>query len=235
EVAFIPLESVRDPLLALSAIGSAFGLIGDPHDDYEAFLVDRLKETRAVVVLDNLEQVLAVGPALGRVLARCRNITILATSQAALGIGGEQLFPLGPLAIPEASTTSPATILEADAVALFIERARSVKPNIQVDDQSATVIADICRRLDGLPLAIELAAARMNILTPHALLDRLTSRLDVLGGERPDVPDRLRTVRSAVAWSHDLLAPDEQRLFRRLAVFSGGFALEAVEAAVGSI
>ena len=232
DIVFVPLDAVRDPLLALSSIGRAFGLISDPHDNYETFLIDRLEQVRAVVVLDNLEQVLAVGPALGRILARCPGVTMLATSQAALGIGGEHLFPLAPLAIPDASVTSADAILDADAVALFIERARAVKPAFEIDEMTAATIGELCRRLDGLPLAIELAAARMNILTPQALLDRLAGRLDVLGGERPDVPDRLRTIRSAVAWSHDLLAPDEQRLFRYLAAFSGGFPLEAVEETV---
>ncbi|MDQ3655685.1 MAG: tetratricopeptide repeat protein, partial [Chloroflexota bacterium] len=156
--------------------------------------------------------------------------TILITSQTALSIPGEHLYPLLPLPTPAPNLTTAGAILRSDAVALFVARARAVKPTLVIDDRQAVTIAEICRRLDGLPLAIELAAARMNILSPDALLARLTNRLQVLGGERRGVPDRLRTMRHAIAWSYELLTPPEQWLFRRLAVFAGGFPLDAVEA-----
>jgi predicted ATPase/DNA-binding CsgD family transcriptional regulator len=154
---------------------------------------------------------------------------MLVTSQAPLDIAGEQLFPLAPLPTPAADEPT-AAILASDAVGLFVQRARAVNPTLTIDDRTAATIAEICRKLDGLPLAIELAAARTNILSPEALLARLSNRLQVLGGERRGIPDRLRTMRNAVAWSYDLLPPDEQALFRHMAVFTGGISLDAVEA-----
>ncbi len=230
DVAYVPLAAVHDPAHVLPAIVQAFGVFSDPHDEPEAQLAEVIGTAEILLVLDNLEQVLDVAPALAGILASSPGVTMLVTSQAPLNISGEQLFPLAPLPTPAVDETSASDIVRSEAVALFVQRARSVNPNLVIDDRAATTIAEICRRLDGLPLAIELAAARTNILSPEALLARLSNRLQVLGGDRRGVPDRLRTMRSAVAWSYDLLPPEEQLLFRRMAVFMGGVSLDAVEA-----
>lgn len=235
DVVFVSLASIREPHLAVLAIGQAFGLYSDFHDEYESLLIEKLPDSPLLLVLDNLEQVIGVASTLARIISYRPQTTILATSQAPLGINGEQLFPLYPLSIPSGEIREKSAILQADSVALFIQRAHAVKPELNVDERNLAAIAEICRKLDGLPLAIELAAARINILSPEALLARLSNRLQVLGSERPDVPDRLRTMRHAIAWSYELLNEGEQELFRRLVVFSGGFALEAVEAVFDAI
>jgi len=230
DVVFVPLASIREPHLAVVAIGQALGLYSDRTDDYEELLIDKLPDSPLLLVLDNLEQVLGVAPVLAQIIVHRPQTTILATSQAPLGINGEQLFPLYPLPTPSGEDHDTSAILQSDSVALFIQRAHAVNPELKIDERNATAIADICRKLDGLPLAIELAAARINILSPDALLARLSNRLQILGGERQDVPDRLRTMRHAITWSYELLNGGEQELFRRLVVFSGGFSLDAVEA-----
>jgi predicted ATPase/DNA-binding CsgD family transcriptional regulator len=230
DLVYVPLASIHDPDLVLPVIGQAMGMFSDVHDAWEDHLVEALQDQRMLLVLDNLEQVLGAAPSLAHVLARCPDTTMLVTSQAALGIAGEQLYPLQPLATPAVEQSTAEDIVRSDAVALFLQRAHAVNPNLAVDDRTARTIAEICRKLDGLPLALELAAARINILSPDALLARLSNRLQVLGGERRGVPDRLRTMRHAIAWSYDLLTPHEQALFRRMSVFVGGISLDAVEA-----
>lgn len=230
DVAYVPLASIREPSLVLPAIAQAFGVFSDALDAPEDQLVDVLYDRHLLLVLDNFEQILDAAPSLANVLVRCPGVTMLVTSQAPLGIAGEQIYPLPPLTTPSFGQTSIETILGSDAVALFVQRARSVNPNLVIDDRMAATIAEICRKLDGLPLAIELAAARINILSPNALLARLNNRLQVLSGQRRGVPDRLRTMRHAIAWSYDLLSPEEQALFRRMSVFVGGISLDAVEA-----
>lgn len=226
-VTYVPLASIRDPHLVLPEIAQHFGVFSDPRVSPEDQLVDVLRDQLMLLVLDNMEQVLDVAATLARVLSRCPRVTMLVTSQAALEISGEQLYPLSPLPTPASETTSPTAIMQSDAVNLFIQRARAANPNLKLDDRAALTIAEICRKLDGLPLAIELAAARTTILSPEALLARLSNRLQVLGGGPRDVPDRLRTMRNAIAWSYDLLAPEEQVLFRHLSVFVGGIPLDA--------
>lgn len=234
-VAFVRLAAIRDPHLVLPAIGQSFGLSSDPQGDYEAFLTERFAGERALLVLDNLEQVVSAAPAIDRLLGACPGIRILATSQAALGIPGERRYHLPPLDIPPKEAVSPETIVASGAVALFVERARAANPSLPLGQASIEAIAGICRRLDGLPLAIELAAARMNILSPESLLPRLSDRLQVLGGgERQRLPARMHTVRNAVAWSYELLADPARRLMRGLSVFRDGFSLEAVEHVVAS-
>ncbi len=230
DVIFVPLAPIRDPDLVPTTINQALGPTPDGGGSASDQVVEALRESLALLVLDNFEHLLEAAPAVGELLAQCPRITILATSQAPLGIAGEQLYPLAPLRTPSPGQTTAESILRSDAVALFTDRARSVNPNMVMDDQAAVTIAEICRQLDGLPLAIELAAARTNILSPKALLARLSNRLQVLSGDRRDVPDRLRTMRHAIAWSYDLLTAPEQQLFRRLSVFTGGFPLDAIEA-----
>lgn len=231
DVVYVPLASIRDADLVLPTIGQALSLTFDASDVYENRLVQVLAERpRLLLVLDNFEQLLGAGPAVARILARCPETTVLMTSQAALAVPGEHLYPLLPLPTPTIDQTTADAILQSDAVTLFVAGAQAVKPGLVVDDRLAVTIAEICRKLDGLPLAIELAAARMNILSPEALLARLSNRLQVLRGGRRGVPDRLRTMRHAIAWSYELLIPPEQGLFRRLSVCAGGFSLDAVEA-----
>lgn len=229
DVAYVSLASIRDPTLVQPTIVQTFGVFSDVQDAPEDQLAEVLRDRRLLLVLDNFEQILDAATPLANVLARCPGVTALVTSQAPLGISGEQLYPLLPLATPSSDQTTAENILHSDAVALFVQRARSVNPNLVIDDRMAMTLAEICRKLDGLPLAIELAAARINILSPDALLARLSNRLKVLSGERRGVPDRLRTMRHAIAWSYDLLTPDEQALFRRMSVFVGGISLDAVE------
>jgi predicted ATPase/DNA-binding NarL/FixJ family response regulator/Tfp pilus assembly protein PilF len=229
-VAFIPLASIREPDLVLLAIGQTVGLVSDPQETYEDHLIDFLKDVRATLVLDNLEQVLGVVPAIDRILRASPGITILATSQIALRIDGERVFSLSPLSIPSGTGVSIDEMLESGAVELFIERARAITPDLALDEGTTTTIAAICRKLDGLPLAIELAAARVNVMSPESLLTRLDDQMRALGEHRGDVPERLRTIRAAVSWSYQLLDPVGQAFFRRLSVFSGGFAADGAAA-----
>lgn len=229
DVAFVQLASVQDARLIFPSIGQAFGLLADVAVGYEAQLIDLLRNRRVLILLDNCEQIRDVAVPIMHLLAGAPEVFVLATSQAPIGIAGEQLYPLAPLSTPSEDQSTVEDIARSDAVALFLSRARAVNPNLLVNDTSVTAIAEICRYLDGLPLAIELAAARTNVLSPPALLARLSNRLEVLGGERQDVPDRLRTMRHAISWSYDLLAAEEQWLFRHLAVFEDRFSLESVE------
>ena len=183
-----------------------------------------------LLILDNVEHLLGAGPDLVDLLGAAPGLTVLVTSRALLRVSGEQVVTVPPLALPDPGPPPPASALDRySAVRLFVDRAQAVHPAFVVDDENAADVMEICRRLDGLPLAIELAAARVTILPPRALLARLTRRLELLTDGAHDQPERLRTLRAGIAWSYDLLSPDEQRLFRRLAVFAGGCTLAAVE------
>lgn len=229
-VVFVPLSPIRDPALVLPTIGQALDIRDIVDGTFDQRLADLLGDQHLLLVLDNFEQVMPAAVSIARILSACPHLTFLITSQSALGIDGEQQVPVLPLPTPGTGDTATEQILRFDAVELFIQRARAVSPHLVLDDEQAAVIATICRKLDGLPLAIELAAARTNILSPKALLARLSNRLQVLTGDRRDVPDRLQTMRQAIAWSYDLLIPSEQALFRWLSVFVGGVPIEAVEA-----
>jgi predicted ATPase len=185
----------------------------------------------ALLVLDNFERVVAAAPGIATILAHAPGVRMLATSRVPLHVQGEQEFPLSPLSFPDASSLSSQDEVEHfPAVRLFVERAQAIHPDFALSAANAQAIAAICQRLDGLPLAIELAAARVRVLPPTALLARLEKRLPLLTGGARTLPVRQRTMRDAIAWSYDLLGPDEQALFRRLAVFVGGFTLEAAGA-----
>jgi non-specific serine/threonine protein kinase len=230
-VHFVPLAAVRDPALALPTVAQALGLVAlggqAPAEGLHAFLQER----EALLVLDNLEQVVAVAPELAELLAACPGLTMLVTSRESLRVAGEQEFPVPPLAVPApARAVSPTEAASYDAVAYFLQRARAVKPDFALTADNAPAIGAICARLDGLPLALELAAARIKLLPPDALLARLADRLALLSRDARDVPARLRTMRDALAWSCDLLTPDELSLFRRLSVFAGGCTLDAAAA-----
>ena len=192
-------------------------------------LIAALRPTAMLLVLDNVEHVLEAAPHLVELLMACPRLTILTTGRAALHVSGERTYPVLPLAVPEAEAALRQTVAQAPAVRLFVERAQAVDPAFALTNDNAGAIAAICTRLDGLPLAIELAAARSKVLPPALLLSRLAQRLPLLTGGPRDAPARLQTMRDAIRWSHDLLTPEEQLLFRRLAVFAGGFTVDAVE------
>ena len=222
-VAFAPLVSLDDPDLVLPTIARALGLTdtgGRPvRDRFHAALRDR----RMLLVLDNWEQVLAAAPELTALLAACPAIAILATSRAPLRLRGEQEYLVSPLTVPALGRLPVAAEIVANpAVQLFVERAHDVAAGFALTQTNAAVVAALCRRLDSLPLALELAAERARVLSPTELLARLDSALPLLRGGTRDLPDRQRTIKRAIDWSHDLLTADEARLFRRLATFAGG-------------
>src|SRR5207302_2005788 len=190
-----------------------------------------IRDIPILLVLDNFEQVVMAAPKLSELLAACQHLKFLVTSRTALHVRDEHEFPVLPLALPDLNHPLKSEVLsQYAAVSLFLERARSVKPNFQMTATNARTIAEICVHLDGLPLAIELAAARMKLLSPQALLARLGQRLAVLTSGARDVPLRQQTLRNTITWSYDLLGAAEQQLFRRLSVFVGGWTLEAAEA-----
>jgi len=234
--AVVRLAPIGDPSLVASAIAQALGVreVGD------APLVDRLaavmRDWRSLLVLDNFEHVVTAAPLVADLLGACPGVTALVTSRARLRLSGEREFPLAPLALP--AVDEPPSLdaaARSEAVRLFTVRAEAVKPDFALTDENAQAVTAICRRLDGLPLAIELAAARVKMLPPETLLTRLERRLPLLTGGPRDVPTRLQTMRGAIAWSYDLLAPEEQVTFRRLAVFVSGFTIEAAEAVTAAV
>lgn len=216
-VAVVDLALVAEPGLVLPVIAGSLGLREAGERAPAELLATALAHRAMLLVLDNLERAVAAGPDLARLLANAPGVALLATSREPLGIAAEHRFPVAPLP-PDAATT------------LFADRARAVDPGFVVTGANAAAVAAVCARLDGLPLAIELAAARSDVLPPAALLARLGRRLPLLTGGPLDQPPRQRNMRDAIAWSYDLLGTEEQRLFRRLAVFAGPFSLEAAEA-----
>jgi predicted ATPase len=191
-------------------------------------LVEHLAQTPTLLVLDNLEQVVGVAPDLDQLLARCPGLDILATSRAALRLRAEREYPVAPLTVPASSGQAPVEELASlPAVQLFIDRARAVRYDFELTEGNAPAIVEICRRLDGLPLAIELAAARTRLLTPDALLARLAGRLDALGTGPVDLPERQRTLRATVEWSVGLLDEAEQRMLDTMSIFVDGWTVEA--------
>ncbi len=227
---FVPLAPIGDPDLVLSTIARTLDVPEAPGQTLDKTLATALRGKRTLLVLDNFEQVLAAAPSIAALLAAVPTVTALVTSRAALRVRGERVHPVAPLTIPTPPLPPLDAISQYEAVRLFIARARDAQPDFAVTNETAPAVAEICARLDGLPLAIELAAARTRLLTPEALLARLSSRLKLVTGGARDLPARQQTLRAAIDWSYNLLDPDEQALFARLAVFAGGRTLEAVEA-----
>jgi predicted ATPase len=233
-VTLVPLAPLGDPALVLGAIAQALGV----PDVGEASLLEMLTATlankRALLVLDNFEHLADAAPDVADLLLACPALKVLATSRAALRVRGEQEYRVPPLALPgHADLASVEVMGRAPAVRLFVARARAGQPEFTLGSDNAAAVSTICVRLDGLPLALELAAARVALLPPPALLARLDRALPLLTGGARDLPARQRTMRDAIAWSYDLLTTDEQALFRRLAVFAGGWTLDAAETITG--
>ncbi len=227
---FVALAPVTDPELVTSAIAGALGVVETGEQPLAQSLEDYLRAKELLLVLDNFEQVLEAGPLVGGLLAACPKLKVLATSRAPLGIYGEREYPVPPLGLPDPKRLPPIERLtQYEALRLFIERAQGVKPGFEVTSENAPAVAEICVRLDGLPLAIELAAARVKLLPPQKILERLGSRLKLLKGGARNLPERQQTLKGAIDWSHELLEDEERILFRRLSVFSGGCTLEAAE------
>ena len=226
---FVPLDTVTQPERALGGIGRALGADMPGTDSALQALVEQLADDRWLLLLDNLEQVLDVAGDLDELLARCPGVAILATSRAALGLRAEREYPVPPLPLPaDPATVPPEELMDSSpAVALFVDRARAVRPGFVLTRANAAAVVELCRRLEGLPLAIELAAARTRLLDPAALLRRLTASLDALGTGAVDLPARQRTLRATVDWSVGLLDDAERSLLETGAVFTGGWTIDA--------
>ena len=240
-VSFVPLAAIRDPDLVVLAVAQAFGLPDTGGRPPAERLAEMLRERQHLLVLDNFEQVVSAAPAVGTLLLSCPRLKILVTSRERLRLAGEQVYQVPPFALPASPESTlvgadvPATWRTSEAVRLFVERARGVRPSFMLTPDNAPAVAEVCRRLDGVPLAIELAAARVGVLPPRVLLKHLEPRLPLLTGGPRDAPTRQRTLRDTLAWSQDLLSEPERRLFRRLSVFVGGCTLDAVSAVCGPL
>jgi non-specific serine/threonine protein kinase len=225
----VNLAPISDPGLVLSAIAQTLGVREAAGRPLLGTLVEHLRDKQLLLLLDNFEQVLPAAPLVADLLTACPGLKVLATSRAPLHVSGEQQFPVPPLALPDPRRLPERQALaRVPAVALFVQRAQAVRPDFTLSGDNAAAVAEVCIRLDGLPLAIELAAARAKVLSPRAILTRLQHRLDLLQGGAQDWPARHQTLRQAIGWSYDLLDEPEQRLFRRLAVFVGGWRLESM-------
>jgi predicted ATPase/class 3 adenylate cyclase len=227
-VFFVDLSALGDPSLVIASIAQVLSLRETPGRSLEESLSDHLASKEMLLVLDNFEQVMEAASSLSSVLQGAEALKVVVTSREALRIAGERVVSVAPLELPP-SGSDLGEVTASPAVALFVARAHAVKADFSLTADNAADVAAICRRLDGLPLALELAAARINLLSPSSLLARLDQGLKVLSAGRRDASDRQRTLRGAIAWSYELLSEDEQSLFRRLAVFAGGWSLEAAE------
>lgn len=227
----VELAPVTDAALVIPLIARAVGLRATDGRTLRDGLVGILSRRPALILLDNYEHLTDASADILDLLTTCPTVKVLATSRVRVRLRGEHELAIPPLSLPDLLRLPPlAELQDYGAIRLFVERTRELRPDFLLTEDNAATIVEICWRLDGLPLAIELAAARMKVLSPVALLARLTSRLDLLTSGANDLPARLRTMRDAITWSYDLLSVDDQALFRRLAVFRGGFTLEAAEA-----
>ena len=231
---FVDLAPLTDPALVPTAVAQALGVHEAGGRPLEAILASSLADKRLLLLLDNVEQVADAAPFVAGLLAAAPGLTVLATSRVRLRLRGEQEMAVPPLGLPDPMRLAPPEHLSRyETVRLFIARAQDAKADFTITTANAPAVAAICHRLDGLPLAIELAAARVKVLPPEALLKRLEHRLVLLTGGARDAPTRQQTMRGAIAWSYDLLAGAERALFRRVAVFVGGFDLAAATVVVG--
>jgi predicted ATPase/class 3 adenylate cyclase len=230
-VFFVGLAPLLDPALLLPTIAQAFGVSESGAQPLERTLADHLHDKRVLLVLDNFEQLLVGAPLVSAFLTMSPKLKVIVTSRASLRISAEREYPVPPLLLPDRERLpEPRLLSQYEAVALFVERAQAVRPDFELTRENSAAVAEICFRLDGLPLPIELAAARIRILSPQAILERLEQRLDLLTGGARDLPLRQQTLRGTIDWSYELLRPGEQKVFARLAAFVGGRSLDAVEA-----
>jgi predicted ATPase len=230
-VFFVSLAPISDPALVPSEIAQTLGISEARERSLLESLKDYVRDKHLLLVLDNFEQVVVAGLLVSQLLQAAPGLKMLVTSRAILHLRGEKDFPVPPLQMPDPRhLPSLEQLSQYEAVRLFIERARDARPDFEVTNENAPAVAEICYRLDGLPLAIELAAARIRILPPQGMLARLQSRLKMLTGGARDLPARQQTLRGAIEWSYDLLDEGEKRLFRRVALFQGGSTLEATDA-----
>ena len=226
-VVFVDLSPVSNTTLVLSTTAASLGLRDIGAESLHHRLATAIADRRLLFVMDNFEQVVVAAPQLRQLLDACPEVTLLVTSRISLRVSGEREFPVAPLPLDEPAASKDAG--DSGAVRLFIERARDIRPDFHLSAETLTAVTEIVRRVDGLPLAIELAAARTRALPPATLLRRLERRLPILSGGARDLPLRQQTMRDTIGWSYDLLDATEQALFRRLGVFVGGFTLEAAE------
>lgn len=234
-VCFVDLAPLADHSLVMKAIAGALSVVEHAAEPLLETVKRVLARRELLLLLDNFEHVITAAPLVSTLLAAAPNVKALVTSREPLHLAGEQEYAVPPLSLPRADAVSAHSLAASEAGALFVRRAKMAQPRFEATDADAPAIARICIRLDGLPLAIELAAARCKLLSPQALLARLEGPTDdaafqALAGSSRDAPPRQRTLRDTIAWSYNLLTPDEQRLFARLAVFQGGRSLEAIEA-----
>jgi len=227
-VYFVPLAAITDPALVLTAVGQVLGVYESPGEMLTTTIAAALAHRPTLLVLDNFEQVLAAGSDVARLLSTASELAVLCTSRTPLHVSGEQQLPVPPLPLPASATASD--VGQSGAVALFVARAQAIAPDFELTADTAPTVAAICARLDGLPLALELAAARTKILSPRALLDRLAEPLSMLVGGPQDTPTRHQTLRATLDWSWALLREDERLLLCWLAAFAGGFTVEGVMA-----
>lgn len=235
-VYFVALASIDDPGLVPPVIAQSLGITEAPGRAIIDRVKDDLSKKTILLVLDNFEQVIEAAALVAELLVASTGLKIIVTSRESLRVSGEREYPVLPLALPDLTQTpSQETLSQYASVELFFQRARAVKPDFEITGDNAPAVAEICSRLDGLPLAIELAAARIKLLPPHAMLTRLENRLAFLTGGARDLPARQQTLRNAIAWSFDLLDEHEKQLFCRLSIFAGGCTLDAVEAVAGGL
>ncbi len=230
---FVALASIRDTAQILPAIARSIGMVRITGTSIDQALITKLNVPSGLLILDNTEQLPGAGEVIARLLNDCPNLTILVTSRASLRIAGEHVFSVPPMGVPSNDATQrPCDLERSDAVRLFLERAQARNTGFSLTDRNALAVASICRELDGLPLAIELAAARIDSFSPQTLSKRLAERLTLLSGGPCDEVPRLRSMRDSIAWSYALLRDDEQSVFDQLAVFAGPWTLESAEAVV---
>jgi predicted ATPase len=227
---YVSVEAVTSPELLLRTIADRLQVrLEDTRGPLHA-LVEYLRERRSLLLLDNFEQVVDAAVQVAALLDGCPRLQVLVTSRQVLRLQAEREYPVAPLDVPAEDTAAARVLAQVPAVQLFVQRAQAARPGFELTSANGAVVAELCRRLDGLPLAIELAAAWIRLLSPEALLERIERRLDLPASGGPDLPARQRTLRATLDWSHQLLAPSEQALFARLSVFAGGATLEAIEA-----
>lgn len=232
-VYFVPLSAVSDPSLVVPAIAGTLGVREGSGLSLVESLKEHLQDKDLLLLLDNFEQVVSAAPLLSDLLAAAPALKIMVTSRSALRLSTEHVYVVPPLTLPNGKRSPFEAIRDTEAVRLFTERAQAIKPGFSLGVDNALAVAEICYRLDGLPLAIELAAAWVQLLTPQALLKRLDKRFELLKTGARDLPARQQTLRSTIDWSYGLLGDEDKRLFDRLTVFAGGCSLEAAEAVCG--